>query len=48
MKRGYGSDGKHDGYIYKNLLVNFSHLRHTKKYPWIKYFMNFIEEKKND
>ena len=48
VKRGYGSDGKHDGYIYKNLLANFSHLRHTKKYPWIKYFMNFIEEKKND
>ena len=48
VKRGYGSDGEHDGYIYKNLLANFSHLRHTKKYPWIKYFMNFIEEKKND
>ena len=48
INRGYGINGKSDGFIYKNLLANFSHLRHTKKYPWIKYFINFIKENKND
>ena len=46
MKRGYGIDSKSDGFVYKNMLANFSHLRHTKKMPWIKYFMNFIKENK--
>ena len=48
VKRGYGIDGTYDGFQYKNLLANFSHLRHTKKYPWIKYFINFIEERRDD
>jgi cobyrinic acid a,c-diamide synthase len=48
MKRGYGINGSNDGFQYKNLLANFSHLRHTKKNPWIKHFINFIKEKKND
>jgi cobyrinic acid a,c-diamide synthase len=48
VKRGYGINGSQDGYQYKNLLANFSHLRHTKKYPWIKYFIKYIKEKKND
>ena len=48
VNRGYGINGESDGFIYKNLLANFSHLRHTEKYPWIKYFINFIKENKND
>ena len=48
INRGYGINGVSDGLTYKNLLANFSHLRHTKKYPWIKYFINFIKDKKND
>lgn len=48
VTRGYGINGVSDGFQHKNLLANFSHLRHTKKYPWIKYFLNFIEESKND
>ena len=48
VKRGYEINGSQDGYQYKNLLANFSHLRHTKKYPWIKYFIKYIKEKKND
>ena len=48
VERGFGINGISDGFQYKNLLANFSHLRHTKKYPWIKYFVNFIEERKND
>ena len=48
VERGFGINGICDGLQYKNLLANFSHLRHTKKYPWIKYFVNFIKERKND
>ena len=48
VKRGYGINGKSDGYMYKKLLANFSHLRNTDQYPWIKYFINFIKESKND
>ena len=48
VTRGFGINGFSDGFQYKNLLANFSHLRHTKKYPWIRSFLNFIEEKKND
>ena len=48
VKRGYGINGLNDGFQYKNLLANFSHLRHTKKNPWIKYFIKYIKEKKND
>ena len=48
ITRGFGINGISDGFQYKNLLANFSHLRHTKKCPWIKYFINFIEESKND
>ena len=48
VERGFGINGLSDGFQYKNLLANFSHLRHTKKCPWIKYFINFIEESKND
>ena len=48
ITRGFGINGVSDGFQYKNLLANFSHLRHTKNCPWIKYFINFIEESKND
>ena len=34
----------------KNLeaISAFSHLRHTRKTPWIKYFVNFVRENIND
>jgi cobyrinic acid a,c-diamide synthase len=48
VKRGYGINGKSDGYMYKKLLANFTHLRNTEQYPWVKYFINFIKESKND
>ena len=46
VNRGYGINGLNDGFQYKNLLANFSHLRHTKKTPWIKHFIKFIEVNK--
>lgn len=47
MKRGSGIDGTHDGYIYKNLLANYAHLRDTSKHHWVKEFVDFIRQKKN-
>ena len=38
VKRGYGINGLNDGFQYKNLLANFSHLRHTKKKSMDKIF----------
>ena len=48
MKRGYGINEMTTGSFRENLLANFAHLRHTKKSPWIKYFINFIKENCND
>ena len=48
VKRGHGINGKKDGFQYKNLLANFSHLRHTKKCQWIKHYIKFVKEKKHD
>ena len=42
IKRGYGINGRRDGIIYKNLLANYAHLRHTVATPWIFHFLNFV------
>lgn len=41
VKRGIGIDGQSDGYIYKNLLANYTHQRNTKNNPWAKRFVEF-------
>jgi cobyrinic acid a,c-diamide synthase len=41
VKRGTGIDGESDGYIYKNLLANYTHLRNTRNNPWAERFINF-------
>jgi cobyrinic acid a,c-diamide synthase len=43
VKRGTGIDGKSDGYIYKNLLANYTHQRNTKNNPWTKRFIDFAK-----
>ena len=47
VKRGTGIDGKSDGYIYKNLLANYTHQRNTRNNPWAKRFINFAKAHKN-
>jgi cobyrinic acid a,c-diamide synthase len=47
VKRGTGIDGKFDGYIYKNLLANYTHQRNTKNNPWAIRFINFAKAHKN-
>jgi cobyrinic acid a,c-diamide synthase len=41
VKRGAGIDGKSDGYLYKNLLANYTHQRNTRNNPWAIRFINF-------
>jgi cobyrinic acid a,c-diamide synthase len=47
MKRGNGITGKHDGFIYKNLLANYAHLRDTSRYHWVSEFVQFIRQTKS-
>ncbi len=46
VKRGTGINGKNDGYIYKNLLANYTHQRNTKNNPWAERFINFAKAHK--
>ncbi len=40
--RGSGIDGQHDGYLYKNLLASYAHLRDVEGNRWAKRFVEFI------
>jgi cobyrinic acid a,c-diamide synthase len=41
VKRGSGINGESDGYVYKNLLANYTHQRNTWNNPWAQRFINF-------
>lgn len=45
VKRGVGITGEYDGWVYKNLLANYSHMRHTDNYQWADRFVDFIRQK---
>ena len=45
VERGTGINGKNDGYIYKNLLACYTHQRNTRKNPWARRFIEFIQQK---
>ena len=47
VRRGAGIDGKKDGYIHKNLVASYSHLRDTSENHWVESFVNFIRSKKH-
>ena len=44
-KRGTGIDGRHDGIVYKNLLANYTHFRHTSQHHWVHRFLAFVESR---
>ncbi len=46
VKRGTGINGKFDGYIYKNLLANYTHQRNTWNNPWAERFIKFARSVK--
>ncbi|TXH67747.1 MAG: cobyrinic acid a,c-diamide synthase, partial [Thiothrix sp.] len=48
VQRGQGIDGEHDGWVYKNLLASYTHLRHTQAYPWALRFMEFVRKQRQE
>ncbi len=48
VKRGTGINGKSDGYVYKNLMANYTHQRNTRNNPWTERFISFIRDCKNN
>jgi cobyrinic acid a,c-diamide synthase len=40
--RGTGIDGAHDGIVYKNMLANYTHLRHVRGFPWTRKFLQHV------
>ncbi len=46
VHRGVGINGKYDGWIYKNLLANYSHMRDTESYRWAERFVDFVRKNK--
>ena len=45
--RGAGVDGKHDGYVYRNLLACYSHQRSTRSNRWTQHFLEFVAQCKS-
>ncbi|MCU7846382.1 MAG: hydrogenobyrinic acid a,c-diamide synthase (glutamine-hydrolyzing) [Candidatus Thiodiazotropha sp. (ex Monitilora ramsayi)] len=40
--RGTGIDGRHDGYVYKNLLASYTHMRSVGGNDWVERFVNHV------
>lgn len=40
--RGFGTDGKHDGIVHRNLLASYTHLRDLASNHWAQRFMQFV------
>lgn len=45
--RGTGIDGKHDGWVYKNLLASYAHLRQTQENQWVSRFIDFVRKQRH-
>ena len=44
VKRGHGTDGIHDGIVYKNLLASYTHLRSAGSCNWAARFVGFTRQ----
>ena len=44
--RGTGIAHQQDGFVYKNLLASYSHLRNTSACPWVRHFLGFVRKKR--
>ena len=44
--RGKGIQQQQDGYIHRNLLASYSHLRNTSATPWVRRFLQFVQAHK--
>ncbi len=47
VHRGFGITGENDGWVYKNLLANYSHMRDTESFRWASRFIAFAKDLKN-
>jgi len=46
VRRGSGIDGEHDGWVCRNLLASYTHLRSTSRFDWASRFVNFVRNYK--
>jgi cobyrinic acid a,c-diamide synthase len=46
VRRGKGITGEEDGWVYKNLLASYSHLRDTEQHHWAERFVAFVKHNK--
>jgi cobyrinic acid a,c-diamide synthase len=44
VKRGHGTDGRHDGIVHKNLLASYTHLRSAGNCDWASRFVGFARQ----
>ena len=44
VKRGHGTDGRHDGIVHKNLLASYTHLRSAGNCNWAERFIGFARQ----
>ena len=44
VRRGTGTTEEMDGLILGNLFASYCHLRHTERFEWIQYFLEFVRE----
>ena len=47
VRRGKGITGDQDGWVYKNLLASYSHLRDTDQHHWARRFVEFVTQHKS-
>lgn len=46
--RGAGIDGRHDGFVHRNLLAGYAHLRDVATSRWAERFVRFVHEKSSE
>ena len=47
IQRGVGITGDQDGWVYKNLLASYTHMRDTEQFHWASRFVDFVRQCKN-
>ncbi len=47
VRRGTGTTGEMDGLVLGNLFASYCHLRHTGRFEWIRYFLEFVRGEKS-
>ncbi|KAG1665703.1 Cobyrinate a,c-diamide synthase [Nymphon striatum] len=48
VTRGTGITGEYDGWVYKNLLASYAHMRDTENYHWASRFVEFVQQMGSD